>query len=104
LDRPYQALIWETKAVDVEIVRTDATPLPPHATPPDGPLLLSAIDAAKALGVSTWVVYGLIRRGQLRHLRLGRVIRIPRAALVTFIEQNSEEHEHPPEGTYLASK
>ena len=45
------------------------------------PLVLNAEEAAAALRISKWAVYEAIKRGEIRSVRVGRVVRIPRAAI-----------------------
>lgn len=47
----------------------------------DLPELLRADEAAVWLGIGRGTTYELIRRGDLSSVRLGRLVRIPRAAL-----------------------
>lgn len=49
------------------------------------PLLLKS-DVARRLNVSIWMVRKLLRTGQLRGLRIGRVIRIEPAALKQYLD------------------
>ena len=51
------------------------------------PLLLTVPEAAELLRVHSNHVYELIRRGELPHVRLGRVIRLPRHRLEQWIEE-----------------
>lgn len=48
------------------------------------PLLLSARDAAKVLGIGRDTCYALVRSGQLRSIRIGRRLLVPRAELEAF--------------------
>ena len=48
--------------------------------------LLTVAEAAELLRVHPNHVYELIRRGELPHVRLGRVIRLPRHRLHQWIE------------------
>ncbi|MFL6238639.1 MAG: helix-turn-helix domain-containing protein [Actinomycetes bacterium] len=49
------------------------------------PLLLTAEQAAEALGVGRTTVYGLLRSGLLKSVRVGRLRRIPASALTEFV-------------------
>lgn len=51
----------------------------------DAPLLLHVTDAARLLGIGTTLAYDLVGRGVLPHVRLGRAVRVPRAALEAWI-------------------
>jgi excisionase family DNA binding protein len=53
-------------------------------------MILRVEDAQRILGVSRWMVYELIRRGELPVLRVGRLIRIPRPALEAWIEAQTK--------------
>ena len=57
-----------------------------HSLPP----WCDAETAATYLDVSKWLVYDLCRSGQLRSVKLGRLLRIPRSALLTFGEEEQE--------------
>ncbi|WP_239348322.1 helix-turn-helix domain-containing protein [Frankia sp. Cj5] len=50
-------------------------------------LLLTATEAADLLGVSRATVYELLNAGQLESVRIGRSRRIPRAALVAYVDR-----------------
>lgn len=50
------------------------------------PLALTVEQAAKALQLGKPRVYELVRSGKLRSLRIGRKIRIPRDALLEFLD------------------
>ncbi|WP_239340636.1 helix-turn-helix domain-containing protein [Frankia sp. CiP3] len=50
-------------------------------------LLLTATEAADLLGVSRTTVYELLNAGQLESVRIGRARRIPRAALVAYVDR-----------------
>lgn len=60
----------------------------PHAYVPfEGlPDVLTTEQAASALQVDRKTVRSMVRRGELRGVRCGRLIRIPKAALVEFCE------------------
>ena len=51
----------------------------------NGALLLTVEQAAKLCQISRGLAYDLISRGQLPHIRLGRVLRIPRHGLEQWI-------------------
>ncbi len=50
-------------------------------------LLLTTAEAAELLGVSRTTVYELLNAGQLESIRIGRSRRIPRAALVAYVDR-----------------
>ncbi|HLT70075.1 MAG TPA: helix-turn-helix domain-containing protein [Acidimicrobiales bacterium] len=53
----------------------------------DEPLLLSAADAARALGISERHLYDLLDEGALPEVRLGRRRLVPRRALDLLVER-----------------
>jgi excisionase family DNA binding protein len=52
----------------------------------DGPLLLSPREAAKALGMGRSRLYELLRAGDIKSLKVGRLRKIARADLDAFVE------------------
>lgn len=72
-------------------VRRDADALPgPPFREADLERLLSVDDCAHVLGITTQAVYDLVNRRQLRALRVARRIRVRRAWLDRFIDEQSE--------------
>jgi excisionase family DNA binding protein len=57
------------------------------------PLLLKVPEAARLLQIGRDRIYELVASGRLPALHFGRTIRIPRDALVRFIE--TEAHDQP---------
>ena len=53
------------------------------------PVLLRAEEVARMLGVGRSTVYELIVRGQLPVVRIGRLVRVPAAALERWIDQRT---------------
>jgi len=51
------------------------------------PLLVSVEQAAGLLGIGRTTLYELIRRGDVRPIRIGRCVRIPRRELEEFVER-----------------
>lgn len=49
------------------------------------PLVLSVEEMAKILRIGRNTAYGLVQAGQVRSIRVGRVIRIPREALWEYL-------------------
>ena len=49
-------------------------------------LVFSVPEAARLLGISRTHAYGLVARGELVHVRLGRRIVVPRHAIDTLLE------------------
>lgn len=69
------------------------------ADPADpAPLLLTVPEAARACKISRGLAYDLIARGELPHVRLGRVIRVPRLGLEAWIDREAGLPPAPPEG------
>jgi len=66
-------------------------------SPPDAPpVLLHIIEAARILALSRARVYQLIAAGELPHIRIGKSVRVPRAALLRYIERrivDSDDNE-----------
>jgi excisionase family DNA binding protein len=60
--------------------------------------LLMVPEAARLLRISRNLAYELVARGQLPHLRLGRVIRVPSSVLDAWIERSTHR------GTDLAGR
>ncbi len=50
--------------------------------------LLTVAEAARVLHVGRTMVYGLMERGQLQFVKIGRSRRIPKAAIRDFIKRN----------------
>ena len=50
------------------------------------PLVLSVPDMAGVLGISRNTAYDLVRSGRIRTVRIGRQIRISKAALQEFLQ------------------
>ena len=51
----------------------------------DGRLLLRVDEAARLLAIGTTLAYELVGRGDLPSVKLGRSVRVPRAALEAWI-------------------
>jgi excisionase family DNA binding protein len=51
--------------------------------------LLRAEEVAKVLGIGRTKVYELMLRGELPVIRIGRLVRVPRAALLRWIAERS---------------
>ena len=49
------------------------------------PLVLTAEETARVLGIVRHLVYALLRSGQIRSLRIGRTFRVPRCALEEYL-------------------
>jgi len=53
----------------------------------DLPDVLTVTDLQKVLQIGRSAAYKLIQTGQLKHIRIGRSIRIPKAFLLEFIKE-----------------
>lgn len=53
----------------------------------DIPMILRVEDLMSILGIGRNTTYELIRSGQMRSVRIGRQIRIPREALLEFLRK-----------------
>ena len=53
----------------------------------DLPMILRGEDLMPLLGIGRNTAYELIRSGQIRSVRIGRQIRIPREALLEFLRK-----------------
>lgn len=50
--------------------------------------LYTPAEAAKILGIGTNNIYNLLRSRQLKSIRIGRLIKVPRTALEEFLQQD----------------
>ena len=50
--------------------------------------LLSVSDIQKALGIGRSMAYRLIRNGNIKHLRVGKTIKIPKRFLIDYVVQS----------------
>jgi excisionase family DNA binding protein len=57
------------------------------------PLVLTVEEAAEALRISRGSAYEAVRTGDLPHVRIGRTIRVPRAALLALLGEHEQEDE-----------
>ena len=55
----------------------------------DLPMILRVEDLMPLLGIGRNTAYELIRSGQIRSVRIGRQIRIPREALLEFLRKQT---------------
>ena len=53
------------------------------------PAVLRVEEAAAVLRVSTWALYGAIRRGEVASVRLGRCVRVPRRVILDLLGEGS---------------
>lgn len=54
------------------------------------PLLLTVREAAKLMNIGRDMTYALVAEGRIPSIRLGRHIRIPRAALIDHLRKEAE--------------
>ena len=54
----------------------------------DLPLTLSAPEVAEVLGISRAAAYALVRSGQIRSVRTGRTYRIPKDAVIEYLNKS----------------
>ncbi|MDO8616486.1 MAG: helix-turn-helix domain-containing protein [Dehalococcoidia bacterium] len=66
-------------------------------TTTDRSLLLTVREAAQLLRISRNLAYELVAQGHLPHVRLGRVIRVPRHGLEQWIARQAGLPSDPPE-------
>lgn len=66
-----------------------ATVASPSATESSQPVLLYVSEAAKMLALSRARVYQMVASGELPHVRFGKAVRIPCAALLRYIERQT---------------
>lgn len=64
---------------------------------PDGKILVTAVDAARLLGIGRTTVFALMKSGRLRSVQIGRSRRIPMTEVKAFAnrliaEQNPETY------------
>lgn len=52
----------------------------------DCPLVMTPIEAAHILGIGRNSIYNLLRSGQLKSIRVGKLIKITRAALEEYLQ------------------
>ncbi len=55
----------------------------------DLPLTLRVEDLMPILGIGRNTAYELVRCGQIRSIRIGRKIRIPKLEVLAFLDRNS---------------
>ncbi len=55
----------------------------------DLPLTLRVEDLMPILGIGRNTAYELVRCGQIRSIRIGRKIRIPKSEVLAFLDRNS---------------
>ena len=73
-------------ATDTQPRRTNPQPVPQAMSLQDHPLVMTPAEAAEALGIGKNSIYALLRLGALRSIRVGKLIKIPRAALEEYLQ------------------
>jgi excisionase family DNA binding protein len=58
-------------------------------------MTLTVEDAAKEIGISRHLAWSLVEKGQLRSVRLGKLVRVPRVALTELLEGNDGNARRP---------
>jgi len=69
---------------------TKAATTPGDDTASELPLTMSVQEAAQVLGISRAAAYELVHRQELRSVRIGRRIVVPRAAVAEFLDRGHE--------------
>ena len=64
------------------------------------PDVFTVADLQKVLQIGRSVAYQLIKTNQIKYIRIGRSIRIPRAFVMEFMEANSFTVEDSPKTCY----
>jgi excisionase family DNA binding protein len=59
------------------------------------PPLLTVEEAAEILRIGRNTCYELVRQGQIPHLRLGRLIRVPKHALMSWLGEQPDAYQQP---------
>jgi excisionase family DNA binding protein len=52
----------------------------------DFPDVLTIADMKDALGISNKLAYALVNSGEIKHFRMGKLIKIPKPFLIEYIE------------------
>lgn len=58
-------------------------------------VLLTVEQAAERLALGRTTVYGLVQRGELRSVHVGRSVRIPSSEIVAFVERLAAQERVP---------
>ena len=53
------------------------------------PLVMSVPELARQMGIGRNAAYDIVNAGLIRSVRIGKTIRIPRTALIEFLEQRA---------------
>ena len=54
-------------------------------------LTLTVPEAARELGISSYLAWSLVRKGELPSIKLGKLVRVPRAKLLKVLEDDEDE-------------
>lgn len=54
------------------------------------PVVMSVPELAKLLGIGRNAAYDMVSAGLIRSVRIGKTIRIPRTALIEFLERDPD--------------
>lgn len=92
LDRPFAFVgAWETQTNEVRVVEGEQTVQAKPLDPADpSQRLMTLKDAAKALSVSYSTLYGMARRGEIEHTKVGSRYYMSRESLESFIRTNTK--------------
>jgi excisionase family DNA binding protein len=52
------------------------------------PDVLEVKDLCKVLGISEKTAYGLLRRGAIQHIRIGRLYKVPKKCVYRYLDAN----------------
>ena len=63
--------------------------------------LITVVEAAEVLRISRNLAYDLVARGEMPHVRLGRIIRVPRKSLEDWIARQTVETVNGSQGLSL---
>lgn len=56
----------------------------------NNPNVLTIPELAKELRVCTNTAYALVKSGQIRHVKIGRVYRVPRSAVEDYLNRQTQ--------------
>ena len=59
---------------------------PEYSSVDELPLVMSVPQLAKLLGIGRNAAYDIVNSGNIRSVKIGRTIRIPKSAVIEFIE------------------
>lgn len=80
-------------------MHADTTPTDGSKTPADDQIAYKVPHAAQVIDLSERQMWELVRRGDIESFKIGTSRRIPRSALVAYIEANrANDMTHPPSG------